>query len=136
MAQPRAKLLAALLLFAALCSVRAAPTPGALDPSFDPGRGIQPIINKPIPVRVIFPLADGSFLLGGIFTNYNGVQRPGVAKILEDGPLDETFIPDPSLNMPNVEVWSIAQQEDGKFLIAGIGGSPWRSRIFRLNTNG
>src|SRR5688500_18298559 len=110
--------------------------PGSIDPSFDPGLGIKAPGNGSLPVRVIFPLSDGSFLLGGFFTNYNGVRRGGLAKIFEDGALDETFVPDPIFDAINNEVFSISQQPDGQFIIGGIGGSPPTSRLVRLNPNG
>src|ERR1051325_1118036 len=107
----------ALLYFARMTQLSAA-TPGSIDPSFDPGQGIAPITDS-IPVRVIYPLADGSFLLGGYFTNYNGVDRPGLVKIFEDGAVDQSFVPDLSTS-PRTEVWGISHQSDGKFIIGGI----------------
>jgi hypothetical protein len=108
--------------------------PGSIDPSFDPGAGLD--ISKPLPVRVIFPLADGSFLLGGIFTNYNSTPRIALARILEDGAVDQTFAPPASFIAGNTEVWSISQQTDGKFVISGITGSPFHAMIIRLNNDG
>src|ERR1051325_1432915 len=82
------------ILFLATIPRLAPAAPGSVDPTFDPGSGFAPVTDS-LPVRVIFPLADGSFLLGGYFTNYNGVTRLGLAKVLEDGALDESFVPDP-----------------------------------------
>jgi uncharacterized delta-60 repeat protein len=110
--------------------------PGSLDPTFDPGSSFAPATIT-IPVRVIYPFADGSFLLGGYFTNYNGVPRPGLAKILEDGALDTGFEPDSSLFTPRAEIWGIDQQPDGKFIIAGLNTTaPTGAKILRLNTDG
>src|SRR4051812_11134338 len=123
-----------LLALAVTLRLRAA-APGAIDPSFDPGQGIAPMGS--LPVRVIYPLADGSFLLGGYFTNYNGVPRPGLARILENGALDETFVPDSSLFNPRSEIWGITQQPDGKFIVGGINtAAPNGGKILRLTTDG
>lgn len=113
-----------------------AAAPGSVDPSFDPGSGIAPITDS-FPVRVIFPLADGSFLLGGYFTNFNGFNCPGLVKIFEDGAVDQTFIADLS-SAPRTEVWSIAQQPNGKFIIGGLNLAPGliSGKIVRLNSDG
>jgi len=124
-----------LLLAVLICSPSWAAGPGSIDLMFDPGFGINPI-TKSIPIRVIFPLADGSLLIGGIFTNYNGTPRIGLAKILEDGQLDQTFVPDPTLTAAQTEVWSICQQPDGKIIIAGTDLNVLSARIVRLNNDG
>ena len=125
--------LAALVCLVAAPRVSAA-IPGSIDPTFDPGTGLD--LSKPLPVRVIFPLSDGSFLLGGIFTNYNGVARTALAKILEDGALDPGFVPPASFMPGYTEIWSVSQQTDGKFVVSGITGSPFHAMIARLNPDG
>jgi uncharacterized delta-60 repeat protein len=60
---------------------------GTLDLSFDPGTG---------PDDYIYALAQdsaGNTYAGGLFTTFNGVQRPGVAKLNANGALDTTFNP-------------------------------------------
>ena len=136
MAHSSAGLLAiALLSFATLRTLGVTPTPGSLDLSFDPGSSFSPV-NASIPIRVVFPLPDGSILLGGFFTNYGGFPRKGIAKTTEDGAIDQSFVPDPIFNTPNTELWSIAQQPDGKIITAGISDSIRRARIYRLNADG
>jgi uncharacterized delta-60 repeat protein len=57
------------------------------DPTFDPGTGTNG------PAYVITRQADGKFLIGGSFTEYNGVPRNNLVRINTDGSLDESFIP-------------------------------------------
>ncbi len=58
--------------------------------------------------------ADGKIIIAGDFTSFNGQPRVRVARLLTDGSLDHSFI-------PNVDgtVSAMALQPDGKVLIAG-----------------
>jgi uncharacterized delta-60 repeat protein len=51
---------------------------GSLDGSFNPGSGADGV------VRAIALQADGKMLIGGDFTTFNGVPRPGVARLYGD----------------------------------------------------
>jgi len=88
-----------------------------LDTSFDPGTGI----NNTIKSIVMQP--DGKILIGGTFTQYNGVARNGIARINSDGSLDETFNPGEGAEGADYEAYgtvnTIALQADGKILIGG-----------------
>ncbi|MCI0537864.1 MAG: hypothetical protein L0Z50_21835, partial [Verrucomicrobiales bacterium] len=94
---------------------------GTLDLTFDPGNGadgrIQAVALQP----------DEKLLIGGQFTNINGVARSRVARLNRDGSLDTTFDPGSGwtglLNQfyPPSEVRAIAVQPDGRILIAGTG---------------
>lgn len=103
---------------------------GSLDVSFNPGSGSNSIINA-VALQV-----DGKILIGGQFTDYNGVGRRHIARLNADGTLDAGF--NPGLG-PDTYVDSIAVQADGKILIGGVfqsfNGSS-RERIARLNVDG
>src|ERR1041385_3104324 len=84
---------------------------GTMDTAFDPnaGDGISSIAVQ----------ADGKILIGGAFTTLkpNGgaiVPRGLLARLNANGTVDSTFNP-----MPNLDVYAIAIQEDGKILIGG-----------------
>jgi uncharacterized delta-60 repeat protein len=105
---------------------------GAVDTTFNRnGAGVSNgVVNK------ILLLGDGRVLIGGAFSGYNGAPRNGVALLDRDGNLQAAFNPGTG---PNGPVRALAQQEDGKFLIAGdftaFAGQA-RGRIARLNPNG
>ena len=104
---------------------------GTADQTFDPGSGPSDSSVSAVAVQT-----DGMVLIAGYFTSYNGVPRIRVARLFSDGSLDTTFDP---ASGPNGGVYSIAQQADGKVLIAGVftqcaGVS--RNSIARLNADG
>src|ERR1700741_3192713 len=65
--------------------------PGSLDTSFDPGTGADATIHA----LALQP--DGSTLIGGAFTRFNGVPRNHLARLNSDGSLDPTFDPRPGI---------------------------------------
>ena len=81
--------------------------------------------------------ADGRIVIGGIFTNVNGIARNRIARLNTDGTLDTAFM-SAGTGADSV-VRKIAVQADNKILVAGsftnIDGTP-RNGIARLNTNG
>ena len=66
--------------------------PGSLDPTFDPGTGFEyvPGSMEPGAMRVN-PMPDGTLLVGGEITSYNGQSRPGIIKLGADGTPVEAF---------------------------------------------
>ena len=44
-------------------------------------------------IRAISQQPDGRLLIAGSFTSYNGIPRSGIARLEEDGSLDESFTP-------------------------------------------
>jgi len=103
---------------------------GSLDGTFDPGSGP----NEQVSSIVVQP--DGKVLIGGQFTNYDGVARKFIARLNADGSLDETFDPGDG---PNTWVFSVALQPDGKVLIGGVFANyngVTRNRIARLHSDG
>jgi len=111
---------------------------GGLDASFDPDEGAD---NT---VRSIVPLADGKILIGGDFTDYNGTERNGIARLNADGTLDTDFDPGTGIALgvgstTVAGVYSIVVQSDDKILISGIFSScngASRKGIARLNSDG
>lgn len=89
---------------------------------------------------------DKKILIGGSFISYNGSKRISVARLNQDGSLDESFDPsegaiqyDQDQNKFAGEVLDIKVQPDGKVLIAGNFTSfngVERKGIARLNTDG
>lgn len=104
---------------------------GSLDLSFDPGTGVNGTVNA----MVLQP--DGRIVLGGAFSQVNGISRQRIARLNADGSLDLSF--DPGPNGFGGQVRGIAVQADGKLLVGGdfnsYNGMPV-ARIARLNSNG
>jgi len=109
---------------------------GTLDTTFDP--------NADDVINTIAVQPDGKILIGGFFTalSPNGgasVARNVMARLEADGKVDSTFNPN-----PNLDVYAIALQADGKILVGGLftalapngGVSVPRNFIARLNTDG
>jgi uncharacterized delta-60 repeat protein len=81
---------------------------GQFDKSFAfPAIGLPPTISQ------IIPLEDGGVIVIGSFTQILGINRPGIARLLANGSVDQTFNPAVSL------VRSVAVQSNGNYLIAG-----------------
>jgi len=102
----------------------------SLDVTFDPGGGANG------PVHCLIGQPDGSIILGGAFTTFNGDPRSGLARISANGLVDETFVP---AAIAGGTVYSLALQADGKVFIGGdftsVSGAD-RHGIARLNTDG
>lgn len=96
---------------------------GSVDPTFDPGAGPDsPSISR------AFVLSDGSLILVGNFTAFNGVARWGVVKLASDGSLDTAYIPPQRhLGFINSDAELTA---DGKLYVAEY------DEVYRLNTDG
>ncbi len=106
---------------------------GSLDPSFDPGSGTDASGT----VRAILVQSDGKILIGGSFTNFNGVARNYLARLNANGSLDTAYL-NGELGGNDV-VYALAVQADGKLLVAGnftrFHGVT-RNRLTRLNEDG
>jgi uncharacterized delta-60 repeat protein len=81
--------------------------------------------------------SDGRVVIGGVFTNVNGTERNGAARLNPDGNLDISFLSTGS--GANAALYAIALQSDGKIVIGGaftnFSGTA-RDGIERLNANG
>jgi uncharacterized delta-60 repeat protein len=106
---------------------------GALDTTFDPGSGPT---GFPATIFSLALQADGTVLIGGGFSSYNGTPRNGIARLQTNGSLDTSFNPGSGANN---RILSVALQADGKVLIGGsftsYNGTAYR-RIARLQSNG
>src|SRR5438105_4143434 len=60
---------------------------GTLDGTFNPGTGAN------AGVQTTAVQSDGKIIIGGYFSNYNGIGRNGIARLNADGSLDATFNP-------------------------------------------
>lgn len=80
--------------------------------------------------------SDGKILIGGAFTEYNGIARNSIARINANGTLDNSFVPPTSLNQNLVEYFAV--QSDGKILAAGALNSfnGTNMPVMRLNSDG
>lgn len=103
---------------------------GAIDPTFLIGTGSDNIVYTST------LQSDGKIIIGGSFTNVNGVARTRVARINIDGSTDLTFTTGSGANNT---VGKAVIQSDGKIIIGGAfttySATP-SNYIARLNTNG
>jgi uncharacterized delta-60 repeat protein len=109
-------------------------TDGSLDTSFDPGA---------TNVHVLATQADGTILVGGLFSALGGgsgtITRNNIGRLYADGSVDADFDP----GADNF-VEALAVQPDGRILVGGnftmLGGggrgTTRRDRIGRLNADG
>ena len=109
---------------------------GSLDPSFDPGLGVD---GMSATVSAIALQADGKVLIGGSFVSVGGAPRNGLARLNTDGSLDIGFDPGvASSDGGHVTVFALALQGDKVLLggyFASVGGAT-RNGFARLNADG
>ncbi|HWY76164.1 MAG TPA: Calx-beta domain-containing protein, partial [Verrucomicrobiae bacterium] len=87
-------------------------------------------------VRSIGLQADGSVLIGGLFTSVNGSALSHIARLAPDGSVDPSF--NPGVGANDV-VFSLVIQEDQKIMLGGgftHASGVTRGRITRLNSDG
>jgi uncharacterized delta-60 repeat protein len=103
---------------------------GTMDTDFDPGLGANNWIYSTA------VQSDGKILIGGLFTNFNGVAINRIARLSTSGTLDATFNPGTGTND---RVFSTMVQSDGKILLGGrftsFNGTN-KNYIARLNADG
>ncbi len=105
----------ALLPLILLASISIAQQPGSVDLTFNPddlgyGTGDGAFGG----VKVSARQSDGRILIGGTFTNVNGIGRGYMARLEPDGMLDLGFTPS-----FNAQVYTITVQADGRILVGG-----------------
>jgi hypothetical protein len=83
---------------------------GAIDPSFDAGSGA----NNEVTTIAVQP--DGKILVGGAFTQFDGVPRNRLVRLNPDGSLDTGF--DPGAGFDGIPR-TLAVQADGGILAGG-----------------
>ncbi|HZM01640.1 MAG TPA: hypothetical protein VFC44_01335 [Candidatus Saccharimonadales bacterium] len=117
---------------------------GSLDATFDPGSGAVGILGIAVDGDAdpfIFATAlqsDGKILITGNFTNYNGVNINGIARLTSTGGLDTSFNVGAGLNSAS---WgrSLTVQANGQILVTGWFTSYDNqsfNRMVRLNPDG
>ena len=111
--------------------------PGTLDESFNPYGLNTPGLNGPNKeIKTAEVQADGKIIIGGYFTSYNGTAKKYIARLNEDGSLDESFAQGIDIDG---EVLELKILENGKIMIGGlfekINGKS-RYQIARLNEDG
>ena len=111
---------------------------GTLDTSFNVGAGANGNIED---VKL---QSDGKILISGSFTQVQGTDILGVARLNTDGSLDSSFSPNGGA-VPNgawtgnFPVYQMALQSDDKILINGGTlqyAGKYHAGVVRLNTNG
>ncbi|HXG47945.1 MAG TPA: Calx-beta domain-containing protein, partial [Methylomirabilota bacterium] len=105
---------------------------GSLDSSFNPSASFDAA------VRALLIQPDGKIVVGGSFTNANGTTRNYLARLNADGTLDTGFLASP-LEGADGAVYALAQQVDGKIVVAGdfrLFNGVTRRRLTRLNADG
>jgi len=108
---------------------RLTPT-GGLDSGFQTSTGING------PVRALAVQSDGRIVVGGLFWNWSGNARAGIARLLSDGSVDATFNPGVGLSN-NVDCLTL--QPDGKILAGGsftLVDGRQQNHLARLNPDG
>jgi uncharacterized delta-60 repeat protein len=116
---------AGLLLLIAALTHDALAASGDLDPSFDPGSGV----NGPVYAIAVQP--DGKVIIVGGFTTVQGVASRGVARLNADGNGDSSFHSGAYYVGEGLDDFiAVALQPDGKVLVGNDYG------VTRLNTNG
>ncbi len=114
--------------------------PGTNDPSFNSGDSGNGLGDGPGgnygDVKAITVQGDGKVVIGGMFSSYNKVARPGLARLLPEGGLDLSFVPQVNFVYPYVT--GVAVQADGKVLATGrtMVGTAFVHHIVRLNVDG
>lgn len=104
------KVITRLLLFIIVYTLSTKGFAQALDLTFNPGSG---------PDGVVLTTAiqsDGKIIIGGDFTFYDGNARNNIARLNEDGSLDNSFDPGKGASGP---IQTISIQGDGKIIIGG-----------------
>jgi len=101
--------------------------PFTLDTDFPNGSGADDF------VRSVAVQPDGRIVVAGDFTNVHGAFRPGVARLLADGRLDDSFQP----TITNA-VRRVAVAPDGSVLLSGYYADPTQSKpgVAKLRVDG
>lgn len=97
---------------------------------FSIGTGFDSRVNS------ILIQADNKIISGGLFSAYNGSNVGKIARLLQTGSIDTSFVTGSGFNG---EIKAIVQQADSKLIIAGHYSSfngNTTNRIIRLNTDG
>jgi uncharacterized delta-60 repeat protein len=102
-------------------------TEGMLDPTFN-AYVLDRCCNAEGPIRQILPQPDGRIIISGLFTNVNGIGRPGIARLEQDGSVDLGFVVE---TLPRGGFSELTLLPDGKYL-----GVQLSQTVIRLNADG
>ncbi|MEZ5030706.1 MAG: T9SS type A sorting domain-containing protein [Saprospiraceae bacterium] len=105
------KLPSFILLLLSMPALLLSQLPGDLDPSFTSSIGSDGYIWS-----FDFQPEDGSILIGGEFTTYNGQNARGICRLTPDGDIDPSFYSGTGFSG---NVFAITHLENGKALVAG-----------------
>ncbi len=131
------------LIMMALPELSWAIAAGELDTSFSVGNG--PNITNDISILDVRGMAlqpDGKLVVVGGFTEFNGVPRQHIVRLLADGSVDSSFDAGSAVN---ANVTEVAITPDGKILVAGgmlewdTSGEPYGNGgryVLRLHADG
>ncbi|HET6226968.1 MAG TPA: T9SS type A sorting domain-containing protein [Bacteroidia bacterium] len=103
---------------------------GTVDASFVSGIGRYSTVNK------VLLQGESKVYIAGTFTEYDSVSRNGIARLNDNGSLDNSFNPGTGANQT---VQDIALQSDGKVIVVGEFTSfntVAKNYIVRLNKDG
>jgi len=104
-------------------------TDGSIDLTFQ-GSGFSGNLASAIAIQ-----PDGKIIVTGIFSQYNGIPRKQIVRILPNGNVDQTFNPSPTFVNINNPVATIAFQGSDKLIMTGSFtnyNGVWRNCIARI----
>ncbi|RYF14197.1 MAG: hypothetical protein EOO42_18070 [Flavobacteriales bacterium] len=104
---------------------------GTVDASFD----VEILNPDNFNLYDIYLQQDGKIIIGGGFSQYEGIDRKNIARLNQDGSIDETFDPGLGASGP---VYAIVPQQD-KIIIGGnftTYDGDVRTRLARINATG
>ena len=110
-------------------------TDGSLDTTFNAGgTGVVETPTSWISAMAVMP--DGKIIIGGQFSQYNGIASKNIARLNADGTLDTTFNVGSGISS---SIYTFCAQPDGKVIVSGDFSSYNGSAAYdfiRLNTDG
>ena len=117
------------LLGFTLSTVAALAQPGSLDTSFNPGTGVDLVVNS------VALQSDGKVLISGHFSSFNNTARTNAARLNSNGGLDTTFDPG-SVMAGSSYVEAGALPSSGKVLLGGSFNTAVSANLAALTTSG
>ncbi|EAW40025.1 VCBS protein [marine gamma proteobacterium HTCC2080] len=107
-------------------------TNGTLDESFTPPKDLN------LGVWSVAELSNGQYLIGGSFTDVDGIAtRDKLIRLNTNGTLDTSFTPPEDLSST---VYKVSELRNGQYLIGGsfsnVGGDATLGSLIRLDTGG
>ncbi len=103
---------------------------GSLDLTFNTGTGFNGAIYA------LYLQPDGKILVGGSFSSFNGTGIRNIARLNQDGNIDNSFTTGAGCDGA---VFSVDQQSDSKIILAGSFNNyagVARSKVVRIENNG